>query len=96
MREILLKKAVNTHIRITREDVNLTILKRRKVDQLVFIHRKVDKLDVEYFSALEPDEGRTLNVKDDDLRKILNGENVPLSLDYAGKINGIYGCMFIT
>ena len=55
----------------------------------------MDKLDVEYFSALEPDEGRTLNVKDDDLRKILNGENVPLSFDYAGKINGINWCMFI-
>ena len=55
----------------------------------------MDRLDIEYFSALEPDENRIPTIDDDDLSRILNGEEVPLSLDYAGKINGIYGCMFI-
>lgn len=56
----------------------------------------MDRLDIEYFSALEPDENRIPTIDDNELRNILNGKKVPLSLDYAGKINGIYGCMFIT
>ena len=73
----------------------MTTLKRRSVDQLVIIYRKVDKLDIEYFSAYEPDERRIPNVSDDELRKILNDENGSFNLDYAGKINGIFWCVLI-